>query len=91
LGWIVHEWLWRGTYAIVAPRINDVQTLYTSTNLKRVSSLIKKYNISYVVFSDLEREKYPNLTEEIFKKLGKVIFVSKQTKLYKINFSLLAK
>lgn len=28
LGWTVHEWLWRGTYDIPAPRINDVQKLY---------------------------------------------------------------
>ena len=30
VGWSVHEWLWRGTYDIVAPRIEDVQILYTN-------------------------------------------------------------
>ena len=36
IGWSVHEWLWRGTYDIVAPRINDVQTIYTSHDLNTV-------------------------------------------------------
>lgn len=91
LGWTVHEWLWRGTYDIVAPRITDVQNLYISKNSKQFLSLIKKYKISYVVISTLEREKYPNLTEENFKKYGKIIFTSGQAKLYRINSSVLAK
>ena len=86
IGWSVHEWLWRGTYAIVAPRIADVQTLYTTNNSVIAKNLIKKYNISYVVVSGLERQKYPNLNEQTFTKLGKLIFRSGETRLYKINF-----
>jgi uncharacterized membrane protein len=85
IGWSVHEWLWRGTYDIVAPRIADVQTLYTTQNLSVAKSLLKKYNVSYVVVSELEREKYPNLNEQTFAKLGKIIFESGQTRLYKIT------
>ena len=36
IGWPVHEWLWRGTYDIVSPRITDVQTLYTCMILNTV-------------------------------------------------------
>jgi uncharacterized membrane protein len=86
IGWSVHEWLWRGTYDIVAPRIADVQTLYTTQNLSVAKSLLKKYDITYVVVSELEREKYPNLNEQTFAKLGKLIFESGQTRLYKISF-----
>ena len=86
IGWSVHEWLWRGTYDVVAPRIADVQILYTTHNITTARSLIKKYNISYVVVSDLERQKYPSINEQSFVKLGKLIFESDQTKLYKINF-----
>jgi YYY domain-containing protein len=85
IGWSVHEWLWRGTYDIVAPRIADVQTLYTTQNLSVAKSLLKKYHVSYVVVSELEREKYPNLNEQTFAKLGKLIFESGQTRLYKIT------
>ena len=85
IGWSVHEWLWRGTYDIVAPRIADVQTLYTTRSLSTARSLLKKYNISYVVVSGMERQKYPNLNEQTFAKLGKLIFESGQTRLYKIT------
>ncbi len=86
LGWTVHEWLWRGTYAIVAPRIDEVNTLYTTTNLSVAKQLIKKYNIQYVVVSNLERQKYPNLNENTFRTLGKVVYSNPQgATLYKIN------
>jgi len=84
IGWSVHEWLWRGTYDIVAPRIADVQTLYTTQNINTAKDLIKKYNISYIVVSELERQKYVNLNEKIFAKAGKVIFEENGTRLYKI-------
>ena len=85
IGWPVHEWLWRGTYDIVAPRITDVQTLYTTPEINVAKNLIKKYNISYVVVSTLERQKYPNINEQTFMKLGKLIYQNSGTKLYKIN------
>ena len=84
IGWPVHEWLWRGTYDIVAPRIADVQTLYTTQNISIAKNLLKQYNVSYVVVSSLERQKYPNLNESIFAKLGKIVFEENGTKLYKI-------
>jgi uncharacterized membrane protein len=86
IGWSVHEWLWRGTYDVVAPRIADVQTLYTTRDISLAKSLLKKYKISYIVISNLERQKYTNLNESLFAKLGKVVFEQNTTKLYKINF-----
>lgn len=85
IGWSVHEWLWRGTYDIVAPRIEDVKTLYTGNDIKLIKVLLKKYNLSYIVISSLEKEKYPNLNEDNFKKLGRIVYQSNATKLYKIN------
>jgi YYY domain-containing protein len=84
IGWSVHEWLWRGTYDVVAPRIADVQTLYTTQDMNIAKNLLKKYNVSYVVVSSLERQKYPTLNENIFAKLGKIVFEENETKLYKI-------
>jgi uncharacterized membrane protein len=89
IGWPVHEWLWRGTYDIVAPRIEDVQTLYTSLDLEQTKKLIKKYNVSYVIISSLERLKYPNLNENKFKVLGKIVYENEKATLYKINVGVL--
>ncbi len=85
IGWPVHEWLWRGTYDIVAPRIADVQTLYTTNNLAVAKNLIKEYNIAYVVVSSLEYQKYPNLDQNKFNVLGKVVYNNNRATLYKIN------
>lgn len=79
LGWTVHEWLWRGSYDTPAPRIEEVRKMYEE-NESVVLPLLKKYNVSYVVVGDLEREKYPRLQESIYKKLGKEIFKSRDLK-----------
>jgi uncharacterized membrane protein len=85
VGWPVHEWLWRGTYDVVGPRVNDVKTLYTSSDLEKITNLINKYNISYVVVADLDRQKYTDLNEANFKKLGKIIYSKNGAKIYRIN------
>jgi len=75
-GWWVHEWLWRGSSDAVGKRIPDVVALYESKDIKITKDLIKKYDISYVIVSSLERQKYKELQEAKFSKLGKKIFES---------------
>lgn len=84
LGWTVHEWLWRGSYDIVAPRIIDVQTLYETKDLSTAKLLIGKYHISLVFIGDLEKQKYKDLSEDKFQKLGKIIYQNRNTRIYKI-------
>ncbi len=86
LGWLVHEWLWRGSYDVPSPRISEVQNLYETKNIDLTKELIKKYNIGLVFIGDLELQKYPNLNEEKFKTLGKIVFQKNRTKIYKITF-----
>ncbi len=85
LGWTVHEWLWRGSYEVPAPRITDVQTLYESTSDTETRALLAKYNVQYVYVGGLELEKYPNLFEEKFLRLGKIVYQNQEVKIYKIN------
>jgi uncharacterized membrane protein len=75
-GWWVHEWLWRGSADAVGKRIPDVNTLYESKDLEQTKKLITKYDISYIIVSSLERQKYKELQEAKFSKLGKKIFES---------------
>lgn len=82
LGWTVHEWLWRGSYDIPSPRIEEIKTLYESNDITKTKQLIKKYQISYIFIGDLEHQKYTNLDEEKFQQLGKQVYINGKTKIY---------
>lgn len=84
LGWTVHEWLWRGTYEIPAPRISEVQTLYETQDIDVIKQLINKYKITYIYIGSLEKQKYPALSEEKFRKIGKLIYHNNEVRIYKI-------
>lgn len=88
LGWTVHEWLWRGTYDIPAPRIEEVRLMYESDSLEETKRLLDKYGVEYIFIGQLEREKYPLLKTDKLRSLGKEIFSSNQTRIIKINHPL---
>jgi len=85
LGWTVHEWLWRGSYSIPAPRITDVQTMYDTTSLQTAKQLLNEYHVQYVYVGTLERQKYPSIDEQKFYQLGHVVFQHGNTRIYKLN------
>jgi len=86
-GWWVHEWLWRGSAEVVGKRIPDIVEIYEGKDIEKTKALLKKYHIKYVVVSQLERQKYPNLNEKKFSLIGKKIFESsnKLGVLYQVN------
>ena len=84
-GWAVHEWLWRGSYDIVAPRREDVQKIYMSENAEEVQSILTTYHVRYIIVGPMEREKYPNLDVSKFSVLGSVIFSSGKTVVYEVT------
>lgn len=79
-GWWVHEWLWRGSSDVVGSKIQDIVNLYESSDLSLTKQLIDKYKIKYVIVSQMEKEKYKNLNENKFFKIGKRIFISSDKK-----------
>ena len=84
-GWIVHEWLWRGGYDKPKQRQDDVQAIYEDKDINRLKVLIQKYNIKYIFVGAKEYEKYPNLNEDNFIKIGgQIIFQSGKTKIYQL-------
>jgi uncharacterized membrane protein len=84
-GWIVHEWLWRGGYDAPAARQKDVNTIYESTDLSEIKSLINKYKIQYIFVGAKEYEKYADLDPKKFENIGaKIIFQSGQTTIYQL-------
>ena len=85
LGWTVHEWLWRGSYDIPAPRITDVQTMYETTDVQYAKELLDKYNVQYVYVGTLEYQKYPHLDQQKFAQLGHIVYHHGATTIYKLN------
>lgn len=73
-GWLVHEWLWRGSSEVVGKRIPDIVNIYESNNLILTRELLRKYHVQYVIVSKMEKQKYPKLNEEKFLTVGKLIF-----------------
>lgn len=86
-GWQVHEWLWRGSADIIGKRIPDIQAIYETKDKSEALRLLEKYRVDYVVVSDLEHIKYPNLHEEKFLEIGELVFRASNNKasVYKIK------
>ncbi len=85
IGWPVHEWLWRGTYDVVAPRREEVRLIYDSDDLSQTRQILGKYQVRYVIIGQLERRKYTKLVEEKFNVLGQLVFRSGQTMIYQMR------
>lgn len=83
-GWLVHEWLWRGSFDEPGKRASEVQQIYEG-NTTTAKALLAKYQVKYVIASKLEREKYKNIDEEKFDDLGKTVFESGETKIFEIS------
>ena len=84
LGWTVHEWLWRGTYDIPSPRIDQIKTIYETTDQNAAKKLLKEYEVEYIFIGSLEYQKYQALSEAKFPKLGKIIYQNQNSKIYRI-------
>ncbi|KKR67236.1 MAG: hypothetical protein UU09_C0035G0010 [Microgenomates group bacterium GW2011_GWA2_40_6] len=85
VGWLVHEWLWRGGYDGPGSRATEVSVIYESTDSTKVRDLLQKYSVEYILVGSQEREKYPNLSEKKFASFSRVVFQSNNTRLYEIN------
>jgi uncharacterized membrane protein len=85
IGWAVHEWLWRGTYDIVAPRREDVRQIYEEQDIELTRKIIARYQVKYVFIGTIEREKYSALNEEKFAEIGMVVFNQGETKIFRLD------
>jgi uncharacterized membrane protein len=60
LGWDVHEGQQRTGYTgMIQERIGDVERAYASTSVQDAQTVLRKYNVRYVVIGGLERKYYP--------------------------------
>ena len=58
LGWDFHELQWRGGVEEMGSRRVDIERLYCTRNWDEANSILKQYNISYVVVGSIEQTTY---------------------------------
>jgi uncharacterized membrane protein len=98
LGWDFHEAQWRGSWDkavvrgkdpgdTVLARRQDVDTIYTTTDLNQAKTLLLKYGVDYVYVGDMERDKYKDHLDGLakFPQLGTPVNTFVNSVLYKIN------
>jgi uncharacterized membrane protein len=84
-GWVVHEWLWRGSYDPIAKRAEEVKTVYESDDANYTRLILDKYSVKYIVVGEMEREKYSQLNETKIQSLATPVFSAGDVVLYKVN------
>ncbi|MGB2695547.1 MAG: DUF2298 domain-containing protein [Dehalococcoidia bacterium] len=85
LGWMGHERQWHGDDKEQIGRPEDLQTLYTSTDLDQVRSVLEKYHVKYVFLSPVERTAYGQVTVEQFSDLFEQVFMQGDVAVYRVN------
>jgi len=78
VGWQVHQWLWRGSWDFPAQRLGEVNTIYTNPRTQESRALLDQYQIKYIVISNREREKHPDLNEVALLSLGQVVWTGSE-------------
>jgi YYY domain-containing protein len=58
LGWVGHEQQWRGGFDKIGSREDDIARLYCSRDWRETRSILKQYDIRYIVVGGLERKTY---------------------------------
>ncbi|HEX9838267.1 MAG TPA: DUF2298 domain-containing protein [Anaerolineales bacterium] len=82
LGWPGHEGQWRDN-ALQGSRMQDVETLYTSNDWATAQEIIDRYNIRYIVVSNLERTTY-QVNEDKFNRFLKPVFQQGNVTVYEV-------
>ena len=69
----------------VAGRVETAKQIYETTDPELALQLLRRYSIKYVIVGSLERQKYPGISVEKFKRIGKVAFESGSTQVFEVK------
>jgi len=74
LGWPFHEEQWRGGRDAFDGREKDVQRIYSDGEIDDVKTILRRYEIDYIVVGPRERSTYPDLDLDRFAEMGERIY-----------------
>ncbi len=83
LGWPGHESQWRGTYDGLQQRMDDIKTLYETSDWQTARTILAKYAIRYVYVGTQERSNY-RVNELKFQQYLKPVFNQGQVVIYEV-------
>jgi YYY domain-containing protein len=83
LGWPGHESQWRGTYDGLRERLNDIRSLYETTNWDEAKSILLVYNIRYVYVGTQEHSIY-HVNDSKFQTHLRSVFQQGQVVIYEV-------
>lgn len=63
-------------------RVEDVATIYSTTDVRRARALLARYDIDYVVVGSIERADYPSAGLAKFSRLGRHVYAAGGTVVY---------
>jgi uncharacterized membrane protein len=73
LGWVGHEYQWRGGGFEVGSRETDIRRLYESTQWEEALAIIQTYHIRYIVIGSYESSTY-NVRDQKFSQNLPIVF-----------------
>ena len=76
VGWRAHEWLWRGDVTAPYRRFDQVANFYRSRSIVEACAFVKENGVTHVAIGTTEREHFPDLDVEHFKRLGSIVVQS---------------
>lgn len=85
LGWAGHQSQWRGNYDLAGRREVDVDLLFTTTELSTARAQIRRLKVDYVILGSAEVTRYQEPMLAKFASLGKQVFRSGGTVIYKLS------
>jgi uncharacterized membrane protein len=59
MGWAGHEYQWRGDDPEIAARVNAIKTVYTTSDVAEARSILRRYDVRYVIVGATEQQTYP--------------------------------
>lgn len=82
MGWAGHEFQWRGADPEIQRRVDDIKTVYTTSDSARAQSLLRQYSVRYVIVGPTEQQTYPGPGLTKFSRFMRTAFTSGGTTVY---------
>jgi len=85
LGWVTHEFWFRGTYEPWTHRREDVALAYRTPSPAAAADILREYDVEYVVFGRLERQQYGETGFAKFTTFMDTVFQRGEVTIYRIR------